>query len=147
MNRYRPSDVLLQNPGFICWQTINDSSTDSAAIFQGLAGSLFFWTFELLVFMVLLNFLLAIIVDAFSVVKDTTSESTGLHEELGQIVREKWRAMLGSILNVHYIPAHRIGALLKQWAGPDSDADALKDGDEANTKKFVKVGCPGSQSP
>lgn len=36
---------------------------------QGVAGSLFFWTFELLVFMVLLNFLLAIIVDAFSVVK------------------------------------------------------------------------------
>lgn len=42
---------------------------DCVCCVQGVAGSLFFWTFELLVFMVLLNFLLAIIVDAFSVVK------------------------------------------------------------------------------
>ncbi len=33
---------------------------------QSIAGALFFWSYELLVFMVLLNFLLAIIVDAFS---------------------------------------------------------------------------------
>ena len=33
---------------------------------QTVAGTLFFWSYELLVFMVLLNFLLAIIVDAFS---------------------------------------------------------------------------------
>lgn len=33
---------------------------------QGVAGILFFWTYMLLVFLVLLNFLLAIIVDAFS---------------------------------------------------------------------------------
>ena len=45
---------------------------------QGVAGSLFFWTFELLVFMVLLNFLLAIIVDAFSVVKVRPPTSTHL---------------------------------------------------------------------
>ncbi len=44
---------------------------------QGLAGTLFFWSFELLVFMVLLNFLLAIIVDAFSEVKDRTAETLG----------------------------------------------------------------------
>ena len=44
---------------------------------QGVAATLFFWSFELLVFMVLLNFLLAIIVDAFSEVKETTHETTG----------------------------------------------------------------------
>lgn len=35
----------------------------------GVAGAAFFWTFEVLVFLVLLNFLLAIIVDAFSQVR------------------------------------------------------------------------------
>lgn len=44
---------------------------------QGVAATLFFWSFELLVFMVLLNFLLAIIVDAFSEVKENTHETTG----------------------------------------------------------------------
>lgn len=43
----------------------------------GVASTLFFWTYELLVFMVLLNFLLAIIVDAFSEVKENTHETTG----------------------------------------------------------------------
>lgn len=36
---------------------------------QGFAGALFFWTYMLLVFLVLLNFLLAIIVDAFTEVR------------------------------------------------------------------------------
>jgi hypothetical protein len=36
---------------------------------QGVAAALFFWTFMLLVFLVLLNFLLAIIVDAFAEVR------------------------------------------------------------------------------
>lgn len=44
---------------------------------QSVAGILFFWSFELLVFLILLNFLLAIIVDAFSEVKDQTKEQTG----------------------------------------------------------------------
>lgn len=105
---------------------------------QGLAGSLFFWTFELLVFMVLLNFLLAIIVDAFSVVKDNTAESTGLHEELGQMMREKWRAMLGRMLNVHYIPSHRLSALLKHWAGSDLEETKTKPSDDKVQKK-IKV--------
>lgn len=35
----------------------------------GAAGVLFFWSFEILVFLVLLNFLLAIIVDAFGDIK------------------------------------------------------------------------------
>ena len=103
------------------------------------AGSLFFWTFELLVFMVLLNFLLAIIVDAFSVVKDNTSESTGLHEEIAQMMREKWRAMLGRMLNVHYIPSSRLSALLKHWAGNDSDGPKAKAATEDDQTKRIKV--------
>jgi hypothetical protein len=44
---------------------------------QGAAGTLFFWSYMLLVFMVLLNFLLAIIVDAFGEVKEGTREKVG----------------------------------------------------------------------
>lgn len=49
-----------------------DVNTDLRALggLQSVAGILFFWTYELLVFMVLLNFLLAIIVDAFSEVSN-----------------------------------------------------------------------------
>ena len=61
---------------------------------QGVAATLFFWSFELLVFMVLLNFLLAIIVDAFSEVKENTHETTGGLEVQQQAVigrRYLWR--------------------------------------------------------
>jgi hypothetical protein len=44
---------------------------------QSAAGILFFWSFELLVFLILLNFLLAIIVDAFGEVKEQQKEQTG----------------------------------------------------------------------
>jgi hypothetical protein len=44
---------------------------------QGAAGVLYFWSFMILVFLILLNFLLAIIVDAFSEIKETTKERTG----------------------------------------------------------------------
>ena len=89
--------------------------------------------------MVLLNFLLAIIVDAFSVVKDNTSESTGLHEEIGQMMREKWRAMLGRMLNVHYIPSSRLSALLKHWAGNDSDGPKTAVAEVEDQSKRIKV--------
>ena len=48
-----------------------DVNTELRALggLQSVAGALFFWSYELLVFMVLLNFLLAIIVDAFSEVR------------------------------------------------------------------------------
>jgi membrane protein implicated in regulation of membrane protease activity len=52
-------------------------SAAAAACLQSVAGILFFWSFELLVFLILLNFLLAIIVDAFGEVKEQQKEQTG----------------------------------------------------------------------
>jgi hypothetical protein len=49
----------------------------SRAAAQGAAGVLYFWSFMILVFLILLNFLLAIIVDAFSEIKEGTKERTG----------------------------------------------------------------------
>uniref|UniRef100_A0A7S0NBN4 Polycystin cation channel PKD1/PKD2 domain-containing protein n=1 Tax=Chlamydomonas leiostraca TaxID=1034604 RepID=A0A7S0NBN4_9CHLO len=89
---------------------------------QSVAGALFFWSYELLVFMVLLNFLLAIIVDAFSEVKEKTHETVGIHTELYQLLRDKWRSLLGSC-SANYISDAKLGALLKQWAGDDEDED------------------------
>lgn len=96
---------------------------------QGVAGALFFWSYELLVFMVLLNFLLAIIVDAFSEVKEKTHETAGVHTELFQLCRDKFRSLMG-LCSSNYISDYKLGLLLKQWAGAEkkkkTDAEAVK---------------------
>ncbi|MEW5311378.1 MAG: hypothetical protein WDW38_003099 [Sanguina aurantia] len=86
---------------------------------QSAAGALFFWSYELLVFMVLLNFLLAIIVDAFSETKDKTHETVSMHTELYALLRDKWCGMIGRFSNKH-ISDQKLGALLKAWAGEDA---------------------------
>ena len=101
---------------------------------QGLAGTLFFWSFELLVFMVLLNFLLAIIVDAFSEVKENTTEQTGLHTEVGQMIAEKWRSVTACFGRGQHIPDRRLGQLLKQWGGDDDDSDNEDDDNEKHLR-------------
>ena len=73
--------------------------------------------------------------------QDNTSESTGLHEEIGQMMREKWRAMLGRMLNVHYIPSNKLSNLLKHWAGTDLQ-EAKTRIYEDHTRKKIKVLCP-----
>lgn len=45
---------------------LDDLACSSPVSDAGVAGAAFFWSFEVLVFLVLLNFLLAIIVDAFA---------------------------------------------------------------------------------
>ena len=92
---------------------------------QSVAGALFFWSYELLVFMVLLNFLLAIIVDAFSEVKEKTHETVGIHTELYTLLRDKWRGLLGRC-SPNYISDQKLGALLRQWAGEDDKEEAKK---------------------
>lgn len=61
---------------------------------QNTVGQLYFWSFELAVFMVLMNFLLAIIVDAFCEVKSATSSSTTVLEDLAELVRVRRADML-----------------------------------------------------
>ncbi|KAK9819873.1 hypothetical protein WJX72_003501 [[Myrmecia] bisecta] len=119
--------------------SVNDDLKQLSGL-QGLAGTLFFWSFELLVFMVLLNFLLAIIVDAFSEVKENTSETTGLHTEVGQMVREKWRSLTAGCLNSNYVPDKRLGQLLRQWGGEDDHEQSNKlAANRENAEKKLKV--------
>ena len=72
--------------------------------------------------MVLLNFLLAIIVDAVSEVKEKTHETVGVHTELFMMARDKWRSMMG-MCSSNYISDRQLGTLLKQWAGEEDKGD------------------------
>ena len=53
-------------------------------------------------------------------------------------MREKWRAMLGRMLNVHYIPSSRLSNLLKHWAGTDLQETKAKVPEDQIRKK-IKV--------
>ncbi len=110
---------------------------------QGAAGTLFFWSYMLLVFMVLLNFLLAIIVDAFSEVKGDTAEKVGLHTELARLAAAKWRALVGRLGRGH-ISDRRLGLLLRSWAGEGAGAgegeEREGEGGGEGREKTVKVG-------
>lgn len=62
-------------------------TTYTHGFLQNTVGQLYFWSFELVVFMVLMNFLLAIIVDAFCEVKEATSSSSSVLQDLAEVVR------------------------------------------------------------
>ena len=102
---------------------------------QGIAGILFFWSYMILVFMVLLNFLLAIIVDAFSEIKENTTEHVGVDTELGQMLSEKWRSIQACFGRRQHISDARLGQLLKVWGGEDDDDD-----EEENEKCVTVLG-------
>lgn len=105
---------------------------------QSLAGTLFFWSFELLVFMVLLNFLLAIIVDAFSEVKGSTADMTGMHTEIAQMIGIKWQNFKGWLTNKNHISETKMVEILKQWAG-DIKEEAPAIGTEVPQEKKLRV--------
>ena len=80
----------------------------------------FFWSFMVLVFMILLKFLLAIIVDAFSEVKERTKETTGKQDgNLYSVPPRCWKEQLnqekpdGTGLGVHVYNC--MPCLYKQW--------------------------------
>jgi hypothetical protein len=85
-------------------------------------GQLYFWSFELVVFMVLLNFLLAIIVDAFCEVKESTSSSASIVSDLLEMMRIRCadaRAMAGPFLagrSRTRLSSKEMGLLLKELA-------------------------------
>lgn len=64
------------------------------------------------VFFVMLNFLLAIIVDAFSEVKEQTQEGAHVPMELLHLAKDKWNA-LRNALNPKYISDSKVGVC---WA-------------------------------
>ena len=101
-------------------------------------GQLYFWSFELVVFMVLMNFLLAIIVDAFCEVKEATASSTSLLEDLRELVRVRTadvRAYVGAPLawlrgKPQRITSTQAGIMLRQlaYAAEEAHRGNVRDG-------------------
>ncbi|KAF5834587.1 hypothetical protein DUNSADRAFT_8712 [Dunaliella salina] len=112
--------------------SVNDQLRDLGGL-QAIAGAFFFWTYMLLVFMVLLNFLLAIIVDAFSEVKEQTHETVGIHTELYQLGREKLHSIM-SLVKPNYIADTKVEAMLKQWAVGEEEEQKEKEKPETSLK-------------
>lgn len=59
-------------------------------------GMVFFWSFMLLVFTLLLNFVLAIICDAYVEVKEATASSPGIFEEAQTLLVDFFRHVTGA---------------------------------------------------
>jgi hypothetical protein len=62
------------------------------------------------VYFVMLNFLLAIIVDAFSEVKEQTQEGAHVPIELLHLFKDKWQS-LRNALNSKYISDSKVGGI------------------------------------
>ena len=83
---------------------------------QFFSGQVFFWTYALLVQQILLNFVLAIIVDAYSEVKQQSHETVGILTEIAEIFSDTWKKNLKRIgLYKTYVPNHRVRLLLEAW--------------------------------
>ena len=65
---------------------------------------------------------------------------SGLHTEVGQMVREKWRSMLASCCHgSDYVPDKRLGQLLKQWGGDEEEGVHLAEKDAVDKERRLKV--------
>lgn len=81
-----------------------------------ISGQVFFWSYAILVQQILLNFVLAIIVDAYSEVKEQSQETVGILTEISEIFSDTWKKNLKRIgLYKSYVPNHRVRLLLEAW--------------------------------
>ncbi|CAI5509661.1 unnamed protein product [Closterium sp. Naga37s-1] len=101
---------------------LNDNS--SAYFFQRLeswdliAAMLFFLMFIVLMVFILLNFLIAIIVDAFMSVKDSNVVATSITSDVAHIVKYKWNCWCG-----RYMPYPRLLQHLVNLGAKDTRVD------------------------
>jgi hypothetical protein len=98
-------------------------------------GVFFFWSFMILVFLLLFNFALAIICDAFCEVKEATDMAPGLWEEIFSLIRDFVLRFSGK----HRLQTYEIGALLKRWADGAESAKALMQTNADEPEQTVRV--------
>jgi hypothetical protein len=68
------------------------------------------------------------------------SGCAGLHTEVGQMVREKWRSMLASCCHgTSYVPDKRLGQLLQQWGGDDEEGVGQAEKEGGERERRLKV--------
>lgn len=64
----------------------------------------------------------------------------GLHTEVGQMVREKWRSLLASCCQgTSYVPDKRLGQLLEQWGGDEDEGVGLAEKEGGDRERRLKV--------
>ena len=59
---------------------------------------IYFYALNIFVLMIMFNFLLAIICDAFGEVKANASESVHVHVELGPMLADSWKSAFSQLL-------------------------------------------------
>ena len=115
---------------------MEDFKTSSGLNF--VVAMIYFYTFNIFVFMILFNFLLAIICDAFGEVKANASESVSVTTELGPMLRDSWRTTFKSFYRNH-VPEDRVRRQLKIWKGENPD-DSDEAEHEEGPEKVIKYG-------
>eukprot|EP00238_Polyblepharides_amylifera_P010194 CAMPEP_0196599430 /NCGR_PEP_ID=MMETSP1081-20130531/94852_1 /TAXON_ID=36882 /ORGANISM="Pyramimonas amylifera, Strain CCMP720" /LENGTH=1166 /DNA_ID=CAMNT_0041925201 /DNA_START=11 /DNA_END=3511 /DNA_ORIENTATION=+ len=116
------------------------------------AGFTYFWSYQILVFMILLNFLLAIIVDAYSDIKAEAHDQVTLAAEVVPMIKEGWRSFISRLsfgsdgkvkfFYPNHIPEERIRKSLKVLAGKGDEESGSEDSSDFdfNRAKVLKVG-------
>ena len=87
--------------------------------------------------MILFNFLLAIICDAFGEVKANASESVSVNTELGPMLVDSWRSTFRSFYRSH-VPEDRVRRQLKIWKGENPDDDSDDDAKDEGVEKVLR---------
>ena len=101
-------------------------------------GMIYFYAFNIFVLMIMFNFLLAIICDAFGEVKANASESVGVHVELGPMLADSWKSAFRSFYKNH-VPEARVRKQLRIWAGQEESSDSedeLEEHDDVRVFKY-----------
>jgi hypothetical protein len=101
---------------------------------QHFVGTAYFWIFQICMVLILLNFLLAIICDAFGEVKGSAAEATSVIEEVVPMMSELYRG----IVDKNHIPEAQILRQLKVWHGLEPDA-ADEEEVEEEPERVVKL--------
>ena len=101
-------------------------------------GMIYFYSFNIFVFMILFNFLLAIICDAFGEVKANAAESVSVVTELVPMLRDSWRTMFKGWLYKNHVPEARVRRQLRIWKGenPDEEEEEAFDEDAEPVFKY-----------
>lgn len=110
---------------------------------ENAAGFVYFWSYQILVFMILLNFLVAIIVDAYAEIKEEAQESVSVPAEVLPMLKEMWRTRtMSKYFYTKHIPEERIRKSLKVLAGRgDEESDSEESIEfDLNPEKVLKVG-------
>jgi len=99
---------------------------------------IYFYSFNIFVFMILFNFLLAIICDAFGEVKANASESVSVVTELVPMMQDTWRTVFKGMRMGYssHIPESRVRRQLRIWKGEDPDAEEDEDLEEEEERVF-----------